>query len=132
MKIKIGKLKKEKQIKNCFVLSFTTMQGDADDYHYFKFIVEKKDKKKLRRLIIYANVLLKSYPHGKGGYDDFSKLSFFEDWFSDEWYNYEGFVDSMESFSIDFIDKKGGTHSVSYELSKKDKKTIDSYPVLTY
>ena len=68
MKINIGPKVANKKLNNVFVFEINTMEGDADDYHSFNLNVEKE--KDVKKLIIYCNVLEKSYPNGKGGDDE--------------------------------------------------------------
>jgi len=132
MKINIGNVITEEQRKDLFVFEVKTMEGDADDYHEFEMFANKDELKKVKKLIRYLKVLEKSYPNGKGGCDGFDELDFFEEWFEDDWYSYEGIIDSFESWKLFFYDENGIKHSVSYELSQKDRDKIDSYPAITY
>ena len=132
MRINIGKAITDETRTNLFVFVVKTMQGDADDYHEFEMFANKDENKKVKKLIRYLKVLEKSYPNGKGGCDGFNRLDFFQEWFADDWYSYEGLVDEFESWKLFFYDEDGIKHSVSYELSQNDQDKIDTYPVLNY
>lgn len=130
MKINIREVVKSKKLKNVYVFKITTMEGDADDYH--KFTIKVDNEKDVKKLIRYCKVLEKAYPNGKGGCDDYDDLEFFPEWFGDSWFSYEDMINSFESWKLFYYDENGDKHKVDYKLSKKDKKIINSYPVLNY
>lgn len=106
-----------------------TMTGDADDYHEFAVLFDENQISDLQQYIIYCEVLQKQYPNGRGGYDDY-ELDFFEEYFSDDWYNHEGMEDSMEDYSVYYYDEDGIKYDVKVVLSEEDIKVIDSFGIL--
>ena len=120
---------KVQTIKSKYQVVVDTMTGDGDDYHNFSVLFDENQISDLQQYIIYCEVLQNQYPNGRGGYDDY-KLDFFEEYFSDDWYNYEGMEDSMEDYSVYYYDEDGIKYNIKVVLSKEDIKVIDSFGIL--
>lgn len=120
---------KVESIKSKHQVVVSTMTGDADDYHEFSVLFDENQISSLQQYIIYCEVLQKQYPNGRGGYDDY-ELDFFEEYFSDDWYKYEGMEDSMEDYDVYYYDEDGIKYDVSVELSPEDIVIIESYGIL--
>ena len=120
---------KVESIKSKYQVDVSTMTGDADDYHEFSVLFDENQIRDLQQYIIYCEVLQKQYPNGRGGCDDY-ELDFFEEYFSDDWYNYEGMEDSMEDYDVYYYDENSVKYDVSVELSPEDILKIESYGIL--
>ena len=135
MKVIMGDPVRVKAPKDRYVVEVDTMEGDADGWNQFESQRYKHSElDMLKQYIIYCEVLLKQYPHGRGGSDDHQELPFFEEEFNDYWpCSCDGqFEDSMEGYSVFYYDKTGQKFEVNIELDDKDKEEIKSYGVLTY
>lgn len=118
--------------KSCYVIEVDTMEGDADDYHRFTLYFAENEIEELKERIIQCEVLSLAYPNGKGGYDGFDELDFFEYHFRDDWYCYEGCWDSFDGYSVVYYDENSKKFNVDISLSEEDKAKINSYPVLNF
>ena len=120
---------KVESIKSKYQVVVSTMTGDADDYHEFSVLFDENQISDLQQYIIYCEVLQNQYPNGRCGDDDY-ELDFFEEYFSDDWYNHEGMEDSMEDYSVYYYDEDGIKYDVKVVLSEEDIKVIDSFGIL--
>lgn len=62
----------------CYIITVNTMEGDADDYHSFTMTFREDQIEELKERIIQCEVLSLAYPNGRGGYDGYDELDFFE------------------------------------------------------
>lgn len=118
--------------KSRYIIEVYTMEGDADDYHSFSMTFREDEIEELKERIIQCEVLSLAYSNGKGGYDDYYELDFFEEHFSDDWYCYEGCWDSFDGYSVVYYDENSKKFNVDVSLSEEDKDKIKSYPVLKF
>jgi hypothetical protein len=117
--------------ENYYVLTVSTMKGDADDYHEFEVIfnddmIDNSGEHSLKEYVIACEVLYKAYSkNGRGGNDDYVGKYFelFEDIWPVECNS--GSQDSIESYSIEYRDTEGKKYKVEVELSKEDLKEIE-------
>ena len=122
------KITMEKQ-KDCpkqgYELIITTMSGDADDYHKLNFHCGMNEET-LRTYIIAAEILKKTYPHGRGGCDDYEG----EYWelFSYDWYHNEGMQDSMDTWKVIYHGGNGFEFNCDITLEEADKEEIEKAP----
>ena len=61
--------------KEEYHLKITTMEGDADDTHYINFIFKKGKEDNLHKYILACEIMEKQYPNGKGGDDNYLRLT---------------------------------------------------------
>lgn len=116
----------------CYIITVNTMEGDADDYHSFNLTFREDQIEELKERIIQCEVLSLAYPNGRGCYDGYDELDFFEKNFSDGWYCYEGCWDSFDGYSVVYYDENSKKFNVNVSLSKEDEAKINSYPVLNF
>lgn len=131
------KLDREKRIeeivRNKYIVTVYTMEGDADDYHSFDNHFPASKLEELKEFIIYCEVLKRQYPNGRGGGDDYD-FTFFDLHFSEEW-NYSEYCDSydsMEGYKVIFFDATGVSYDVIVKLDEEDYMEIKSYGVLKH
>ena len=114
--------------KLLYVVTVDTMEGDADDYHEFEITTESTDE--LKEIIIGMSILANAYPNGRGGCDEYCG-KFYEEYVSGELYNYEGFNDSIQSFSVKYYNEKGKEFDVQYTIDEEMQNRIDIADGLT-
>jgi len=105
-----------------------TMEGDADDYHTTRFHCGM-DEAELRRYVIAAEVMGKTYPHGRGG--DCEYEGEYWDLLSEDWprESNSGIADSIDGWEVIYHDGNGIEYPCTITLEKEDKDEIDSaYP----
>ena len=106
-----------------------TMEGEADDYHDFSMIYTGDESlPELKEDILSLEVLAKTYPHGRGGDDDYIGPHFEK--FADPWNceEHQGYQDSFENYELWYHDGNGGRFTCEIELDKDDKKFIENEP----
>lgn len=143
MEFKIHKKHNPSKYKDCFVFKIETMIGDADGYDSIVLEGFKKDceesKKMMVDLVNTLNGMLKAYPNGRCGGDDYDHVDGFNRWFAEdlldeleEWYeslsNFEKSIydqaqwpynpygdsqQSIESYKIFYYDEFGNEYDVS-------------------
>jgi len=127
--MELSKTKITEQPKNGYFIEVETMTGDGDDYHNFEIPCENEDEVKSE--IIKLEVISKQYPNGRGGYDTYNELPFWDD-FEDWPYGYDGEIqDELDSFEVYWYNDNV-RYKVSYTLSEQDNEEIKSFGVLTY
>ena len=127
MDIKLTPTQKENP-KSLYVVTVDTMEGDADDYHVFEITTESVDE--LKEIIIGMEILCNAYPNGRGGCDEYCG-KFYEEYVSEELYSYEGFNDSIQSFSVNYYDENGNEFNVQYTIDEDMQNRIDIADGLT-
>lgn len=89
--------------KECFVVEVEAMYGDADGYGEVEVSGFKRDceksKEHMEDLIKTLERMLKAYPNGRGGYDDYDHVEGFLKWFGGEILEeFEEFYESLEEW----------------------------------
>jgi hypothetical protein len=112
-------------------LTVETMEGDADDYHEieFDFCDNEEGLKELSKYVIACEVLKKSYPHGRGGDDNYVG-KYFEIFSSDGdtvWPTdcNSDCQDTFEDYEIIYNDGEGRECEVDIELDDVEKKEVE-------
>jgi hypothetical protein len=127
MEIKLIPTQKENP-KSLYVVTVETMEGDADDYHDFEITTKSIDE--LKEIIIGMAILANAYPNGRGGCDEYCG-KFYEEYVSDNLYSYEGFNDSIQSFSVKYYNEKGEEFNLEYTFDEDMINRIDIADGLT-
>jgi hypothetical protein len=100
MDLKINKDNLEKRRRTPhYVLTINFMEGDADDYHEEKVIIEPNEIDKYKNLIFATEICNSAYQHGRGGYDNYYGLLEYDAFFA-----YDGIDASnynREDFDLD-------------------------------
>ncbi len=115
MKITIKDPIKENNITETYKVDITTMTGDGDNYHHIIFYYQNIID--VTVMVEMCEELLKVYPYGKGGGDDYDHLDFFDEFFADKWYYEDGqYCDLMDEYKITYFDENGKEYNVDVEL----------------
>lgn len=131
MNIRLVTPKKKINVKNVYIVTVDTMTGDADDYHSFK--IEASSIDELREIIIGLCILVKAYPNGRGGYDEYCG-TFYDKYIADKLFSYEGIHDTIEEtdkFDVSYYDENAKHFNVEYEMDPEMIERINNFDGLT-